>query len=209
MAILVQKKETPTQRTNKSLPEVIDLVTQHNAIPIPAHVNRDKGLFRLDALTLKQVLNNPHIHAMELCDNNYQKPKLYNEEKVEWTEICGSDTHFKENNRLGHFTWVKMDEPSFKGLKLALIDGKPSVNRSMESHPNQHSKYIIEKMTIENTQYIGRKNALNVKFSPFLNTVIGGRGSGKSTLLELIRLVLRRDKEIPGPLKEDSKKILF
>ena len=194
--------------TDKSLIEVINVVKEHNVIPIPAHVNRNKGLFTLSGLTLKQVLDNSHIHAMELCDDSYQKPQGYNDKKIEWTEVCGSDTHFsfKENDRFGDFTWIKMDTPSIEGLKLALMDGKTSVNRCMKDNPNQHSPFIIEDVIIENAKYMGRSQKLNIKFSPFLNTIIGGRGSGKSTLIEFIRLLLRRDKDLPELLIKENQK---
>ena len=111
--------------TNKSLTEVINLVKEHNAIPIPAHVDSDKGLFKkTQGQTLQQVLMNNNIHAMELCNASYSKPQSYDDEKIEWTEICGSDTHFSQSDRFGYFTWIKMDKPSIEGLRLALIDGK-------------------------------------------------------------------------------------
>ena len=45
----------------------------------------------------------------------------------------------------GTFTWVKMDEPSIEGLKLALQDGDVSVNRNMEN-PNKLPTYFIGKI---------------------------------------------------------------
>ena len=192
--------------TKKSLNEVIDLIKEHNAIPIPAHIDKNKGLFKeFKGTTLQQVLTNNNVYAMELCDTNYPKPQIYNDKKIEWTEVCGSDTHFRENDRFGHFTWVKMDKPSIEGLKLALMDGKISVNRCMEDQPNQRSSFIIEEVTIENAKYIGRPE-LKIQFSPLLNTIIGGRGSGKTTLLEFIRLLLRRDKDLPELLIKENQK---
>ncbi len=193
--------------TEKSLNEVIDLVKRHNAIPIPAHVDKNKGLFKeFKGTTLQQVLTNNNVYAMELCDTSYSKPQMYNDKKVQWTEVCGSDTHFKQHDHFGDFTWIKMDQPSIEGLRLALMDGKTSVNLFMQDNPNRHSQFIIEEVAIKNTRYIGQSQKLTINFSPFLNSIIGGRGSGKSTLLELIRLLLRRDKEIPDPLKKDSEK---
>ena len=101
-----------------------------------------------------------------------------------------------------------MDKPSIDGLKLALIDGVPSVNRDMHAVPNRHTEYFIEELKICQAQYIGRTQPLNLQFSPFLNTIIGARGSGKSTLLEFMRLVLERETEIPGPIKTEKSKIL-
>ena len=198
--------------TSKSTTEVIDEIVKCGGIPIPAHVDRPKGLLeQLKGSPLEQVLENENIYAMELRDSNYQKPQLYIDEKLEWTEIIGSDVHDFSKETFGTFTWVKMDEPSIEGLKLALQDGDVSVNRNMNENPNILPNNFIEKLEISNAKYIGRVETLECNFSPFLNTIIGGRGTGKSTILEFIRLVMRRDRDLRSPnvpetLEKDSLK---
>lgn len=186
--------------TTRSLTEVIDSIVQVGGIAIPAHVDRDKGLFSIKGQSLQQVLENPNIYAMELCDKDLPKPELYKSTKTDWTEVCGSDFH---GDPTGIFTWVKMEFPSIEGLRLALIDGDASVNWDMDAEPNRHAEYVIEEITVGEAKYIGRPEALTCQFSPFLNTIIGGRGSGKSTLLEFMRLVLRREQELPERLEGD------
>ena len=192
--------------TTKSVTEVVNEIAERGGIPIPAHADDTRGLFELEGLTLRDILRNKNIHAMELCDSNYQKPQLYIDEKLQWTEISGSDVHDFSKEIFGMFTWVKMDKPSIEGLKLALQDGDVSVNRNMNDTPNKLPIYFIENLEISDAKYIGHQTALECNFSPFLNAIIGGRGSGKSTLLEFIRLVLRRDKDIPKTLEKDSSK---
>ena len=193
--------------TNKSITDVINEIAERGGIPIPAHVDKRRGLFlEFEGTTLRQVLRNENIYAAELRDGNYQKPQLYKDEKVEWTEIKGSDTHSFSDDVFGTFTWVKMDEPSIEGLRLALIDGVPSISLDMGKDPNQHSECFVEELNITKAKFIGRTEPLKCQFSPFLNTIIGGRGSGKSTLLEFMRLVLGRKEEIPKPLENESKK---
>ena len=192
--------------TTKSVTEVVNEIAERGGIPIPAHADDTRGLFELEGLTLRDILRNKNIHAMELCDSNYQKPQLYIDEKLQWTEISGSDVHDFSKEIFGMFTWVKMDKPSIEGLKLALHDGDVSVNCNMSDTPNKLPTYFIENLEISDAKYIGHQTALECNFSPFLNAIIGGRGSGKSTLLEFIRLVLRRDKDIPKTLEKDSSK---
>ena len=193
--------------TRKSVSEVIDAINEVGGIAIPAHVDKDKGLLEpnKDPNTQKQAFENSNIHAMELCDSNFHKPQIYEESKAQWAEVRGSDTHNFRNEGFGTFTWIKMDTPSFEGLKLALIDGLASVNRDMEVRPNKHAESIIELMEVSNTQYMGQGAPLKCEFSPFLNSIIGGRGSGKSTLLEFMRFALRRTEELPERLKYDYK----
>ena len=193
--------------SNKSTTDIIDEITKLGGIPIPAHVDQPKGLLeQLTGSALEKVLKNKNIYTMELRDSNYQKPQLYIDEKLEWTEIRGSDVHDFSKQTFGTFTWVKMDEPSIEGLKLALQDGDVSVNRNMNENPNKLPPFFIEKLEISDAKYIGHQTALECDFSPFLNTIIGGRGTGKSTLLEFIRLVMRREKDIHETLTEDSNK---
>lgn len=201
------EKDRSDAVTEKSVIEVINAIDKQGGIAIPAHVDKEKGLFKeVKGTSLEQVLDNPNIHAIELCNDGFDKPQLYKNKKLNWTEVCGSDVHNFDHNNFGKFTWIKMDEPSIEGLRLALIDGGVSVNRDMSSVPNRHAEFVIEELEINKAKYIGRVESLKCRFSPFLNTIIGGRGSGKSTLLEFMRFALRRDKEIPQELQRESSK---
>ena len=192
--------------TSKNIAAVINEITKRDGIPIPAHVDKVKGLFQLSRKKLKKVLKNKKIDAMELHDSCSIEPLVYNEEKVTWTQVTGSDTHDFSAENFGTFTWIKMDKPSIEGLKLALQDGDASVNRNMNENPNKLPNNFIEKLEISKAKYIGRVETLECNFSPFLNAIIGGRGTGKSTLLEFMRLTLQRDKDIHKKLKMESRK---
>ena len=197
--------------TKKSAAAVVDKVNEHGGVAIPAHVDKKKGLFAsgntFSGNTLRQVLNNKNILAMELCDSDFKKPQLYYDMKPHWSEVVGSDAHKLDS--VGLFTWIKMGEkPSIEGLKLALLDGSGSVKRDVAEDPNDHAELVIEELRISGAKYMGRSKDMVCKLSPFLNTIIGGRGSGKSTLLEFMRLVLRRDKDITGLLRQELAKYL-
>ena len=200
-------KGTSDGVTTKSLTEVVDEIVKKGGVPIPAHVDKEKGLFEaMHGNSLEQALDNPNIYAMELRASDYPKPQLYVEKKRQWTEVKGSDIHNFRGDTFGRFTWIKMDQPSIEGLKLSLIDGAASVNRNTNDNLNRRAELVIEGVEIDQATYIGRSSQLNCRFSPFLNTIIGGRGSGKSTLLEFMRFALRRDKEIPNALQQESRK---
>lgn len=195
--------------TKENIIEVISEIIKHDGIPIPAHVDKGKGLFQLSGKRLQDVLNEKDIYAIELRDSGYEKPQLYKDVKFRWTEVVGSDTHGFDDGKFGTFTWIKMDNPpSIEGLRLALIDGTASVSRDMNVNPNDHAECFMEKIEISNAKYMGRAEPLKCQFSPFLSTIIGGRGSGKSTLLEFMRLVLERDQDqdIPKALRQESRR---
>ena len=193
--------------TNKSIADVAKIIAQRGGIAIPAHVDKRNGLFETTTgNTLNQVLRSPDIIAMEVVDDNYIPPSSYANSNREWTMTKGSDTHFIQNDRFGTFTWIKMDEPTIEGLKLALTDGVVSVNCDMSADPNKHADWVVEELMVENSKYMGRSIPLRCKFSPFLNSIIGSRGSGKSTLLEFMRLILCRKDELSDQMLEENRR---
>ena len=203
--------------TKKSLPEVVELIVSAGGLAIPAHADQEKGLLRLhegrtavDANTLRQVLGLNLILGMEWVDRNAEKPTVYEQAKVRWTEVLGSDCHnFRNGPRPGErFTWVKMANPSLEGLRLALHDGAGmSVQRCDEPGappPNQIPEHVIESIEIAEARYMGRSKPERLEFSPWFNALIGGRGTGKSTIVHALRLAYRRDEELTRNLSEED-----
>ena len=199
--------------STKSFIDVVDAIVSAGGIAIPAHVDKDNGLFRVTGTTLQQVLDCEDIFAMELMNQAYQKPQSYIDKKLPWTEILGSDSHHPSGNSGqrypgSHFTWVKMGSPSIEGLRLALLDGSLSVRRSdqVENDPNDHAPLALESIEISQARYLGRSQKFVMGLNPWLNAVIGGRGTGKSTVVEFLRIALRRENELPDDLKPEFEK---
>jgi len=199
--------------TSRSFTEVVREIERAGGIAIPAHVDGDNGLFKLTGTTLNQALECGSVVAMEVVDPSSQKPQPYQDKKLRWTEVLGSDSHHPQGN-IGqrfpgsHFTWIKMGPPSLEGLRLALLDGPLSVRRSdQESEdPNQHADLVIESIEVSQARYVGRAQPFKVELNPWLNAIIGGRGTGKSTLVEFLRIALRREGELPKALATDFEK---
>ncbi|MCV5665060.1 hypothetical protein OFN50_39155, partial [Escherichia coli] len=80
------------------------------------------------------------------------------------------------------FTWVKMSEPSYDRLRLALVDEALSLKRSdnFTGDSNIHGQLAIESIVVDDAKYFGRGQSLTCQLNPWLNTIIGGRGTGKS-----------------------------
>lgn len=198
--------------TQRSFVEVVREIHEAGGLAIPAHVDANNGLFReFQGPTLGQALEHDGIVAMELLNRTFQKPQLYVDRKLAWSEVLGSDCHHPSGN-VGqrypgsHFTWIKMATPSLEGLRLALLDGPLSVRRSDQTpdDPNTHALLVIESVEVSQARYMGRSQAFRVELNPWLNAIIGGRGTGKSTIVEFLRLGLRREKELPETLQKDS-----
>ena len=204
------EKGTSDSDTNRSLTDVIREIVSAGGIPIPAHVDNQKGLFKLSGNSLTQALNNKSIFAVELTDPNYVKPQGYTDQKISWTEVLGSDSHHpsdvSDTKYPGsHFTWIKMGTPSIEGLRLALLDDSFSVIRSdsQTENPNVFAEMTLESMEVSQARYLGRSETFNVRFNPWLNSIIGGRGTGKSTLVEFLRTAMRREDELPNDFRKE------
>jgi len=199
--------------STQSTDAIVDEIAKSGGIAIPAHIDGKKGLFQLPARRLERILGNENIFAWEVGEDHGKNLPKPNVSKNQRTQIKGSDTHFRDmvphrslDDGFGTFTWIKMDQPSIEGLKLALRDGPASVNCNMCDDPNSHADSVIEKLQVTKAKYMGRSAPLCCQFSPFLNAIIGGRGTGKSTMLEFMRLVLRREEDIPHTLTRESQK---
>jgi hypothetical protein len=156
----------------------------------------------VDAATLKQVMDDGAVLAIETVDTGKPKPALYAQWKERWTEVLGSDSHNLTGERKpgSYFTWVKMAAPSLEGLRLALLDGGSfSIRRSDASGPfSPHAlpAHFLESIEISDARYMGRGEAAKLSLSPWFNVLAGGRGTGKSTVVHALRAVYRRDGEM-------------
>lgn len=197
--------------SEKSPQEVARIIRAHDGLAIPAHADLEKGILRsLTGVTLRALLADDNLAAIELADAAFQKPGIYEQTRPELAEVIGSDCHRRsgvpgQRYPGSHFTWVKMGLPALDGLRLALMDGCPlSVQRhdSVED-PNAVSHLVINSVDITDARYAGRPAPLRIRFSPWMSALIGGRGTGKSTVIEMLRICLRREDEVPDDLRRE------
>lgn len=201
--------------TESSFVEVVDEIVDMGGIAIPAHCDDFKGIFtETNGNTLKQIIEKETIYAAEILSDSSERPQLYIDNKINWCRVLGSDAHHPTGTTDGnkfhgsHFTWVKMTTLCFEELELSLKDGEMSVKCSSDltNSPNEFKHCVLESLTIENAMYFGRSQSFSIQFSPWLNTIIGGRGTGKSTIVEFIRTVSNRIDELPDTLDNDFSK---
>lgn len=192
--------------TRKSFNEVIDIICNLQGIAIPAHVDQPCGLFvEQRGNSLSTCLTAKGIFAMQVCNPEYEKPQLYIQSKLNYTEVCGSDSH-RPSQVGSSFSWVKMEQPNLTALRLALHDGDDGVIRGdcFTGSPNDlGNRFYINNISIVNGAKVGRPQALEVSFSPWLNSIIGGRGSGKSSLIEFMRLPLDNTRGMPKKIEDE------
>lgn len=204
---------------DSSVIEVANEISQAGGIAIPAHVDQPKGLWKLSGNTLGPVLTSGDVFAIEVRDVSAEKHDLYRQHRLAWAEVLGSDSHALRDadNRKhpgSHYTWIKMEEPSIAGLRMALLDGERfSVQRSDDSRrppPDSLPDHYIRSIKIEKARLMGLGDAAaELDFSPWFNVLIGGRGTGKSTILHCLRLAARREAELKSLDKHSISRTTF
>lgn len=193
-----------SRAADRSLVQIVELVVERGGIAIPAHVDRDRGLWEVPGNTLEPVLTSNHVYAIEIADPSSEKPALYRQHSGHWAEVLGSDSHRlsgvgDQHVPGSHYTWIKMERPTIDGLRLALLDGERfSVRRSDDPDPPRRSlpAHHVRSISIADAKLMGHRDPAVLEFSPWLNVLIGGRGSGKSTVLNCMRLAARRESEL-------------
>lgn len=198
--------------TREGAAKVVERVLAAGGIAIPAHVDGEKGLLQiesgtrkclLDANTVKQVLQEPGILALEWVAAASPTPMVLDELKLRFASVVGSDCHSFQGTAVpgSRYTWIKMAKPSLEGLRLALLDGQEvSVQHSDETKgfaPFDTPEHFIESIEIRDARYMGRgRTAATLPLNPYFNAIIGGRGTGKSTVVHALRLAYQREKEL-------------
>ena len=199
--------------TREGAAKVVERVLKEGGIAIPAHVDNKKGLLQvepdtrkclLDPTTVKQVLQEPGILALEWTTATSPTPMVLDELKLRFSSVVGSDCHSFQGSAIpgSRYTWIKMATPDLEGLRLALLDGQEvSVRRSDESTnftPFDTPEHFIESIEISDARYMGQgRTAAYLPLNPYFNALIGGRGTGKSTIVHTLRLAYRRGPELP------------
>lgn len=198
--------------TREGAARVVERVLSAGGLAIPAHVDGDKGLLQvepgtrkclMDANTVRQIMQEAGILALEWTASTSPKPTMLDELKSRFASVVGSDCHSFQGAAVpgSRYTWIKMAQPSLEGLRLALLDGQEvSVKRCDESSgftPFDTPEHFIESIEIRDARYMGRgRQPAKLPLNPYFNALIGGRGTGKSTIVHALRLAYRREKEL-------------
>ncbi len=218
IGIPVDDRGTARARSNLGVERILETLPQNVVIFAP-HVNGPKGILtEHEGQQRLAVLRDSRLAAVEVNPDKHLDEGWLDGSKREVgrriPQIWSSDAHaFGELGR--RFTWIKMTRPNIEGLRLALMDGHKSLKtatRASPSDPNSHHGSLrIERISVRDARFMGRKEPLVVRFNPWLNAIIGGRGTGKSTLIDFFRKTLRRDEELSesGDRDDGSLKNLF
>lgn len=103
------------------------------------------------------------------------------------------------------FTYLKMENPSLEGVRLALLDPESRLRLGSEGCVVCDYPYIT-RIRVQNTALFADQG---IAMSPHMNTLIGGRGTGKTSLLEYVRYCLDRfrPEDFVGETKDVSEEL--
>ena len=179
--------------TTLSIPEVAAKVSDFNGVAIAAHADGNRGFLQMIDVGAerKRVYTTPDLWALELLDastrEQHQSGNRYNRRMacIQSSDCWppGADHHELDGMAYRH-TYLKMDELSLSGLKLALID--PDIRVRLAEDEIQSPANVILGMWVTGGFLADQTIRLNENVS----CLIGDTGSGKSVATELVRFCL-------------------
>jgi len=209
--------------SERSLQEILNVVQEEfDGLVIAAHPERDKGL--LDRGTAEhwwreQEYVLPGLYAAEL----HKAPGDLDPNSFLGRVISNREPGYGRARPLGYvlvsdckrlfpvaddpcnhpgcrFTWLKMSRPSIEGLRQAFLASESHIRYSRGSPDVAFSYPIITHVKARG----GFLEIAELRFSPNLNCVIGGKGAGKSALFDAIRAATGHlAEEIPAKVRQD------
>ena len=173
--------------------DVSSAISAAGGIAIAAHADAARGFLKTISVGAerKRVYRCPDLWAMELLDlTDKQDHQAGNRFGRRMTCVQGSDSWVQGTSRHqldgvgGRHTFLKLDECSLSGLKMAFINPEIRVRTMGESSPSPRSSIVG--MWITNGFLADER----FRFNENVNCLIGDTGSGKSVTMELIRFGL-------------------
>ena len=198
--------------TQNGIVDVSAAIVKAGGVAIAAHADGNRGFLKVIVVGAerKRAYIAQDLWAMEILDTSsrdeHQSGSRY---KRRMTCIQSSDCwpkgadHHQLDGMASRYSFLKMDEKSFSGLKLALID--PDIRVKLAEDQSLSPSCSILGMWVTKGFLDGQK----IRFNDGVNCFIGDTGSGKSVAIELLRFglsqqaaVAKISKEVEGLLKQ-------
>jgi ABC-type nitrate/sulfonate/bicarbonate transport system ATPase subunit len=205
--LTIGDRNTPNSNCMQGMVECLDHLNKEGGFGVLAHVDGGNGfdtVLKTSTPHKLNVLYHPALLGLELtsiaCPVHYSELDSDSARKAAGrtrnqklgygpqqclARILNSDSHtLKAVGRNAandsKVTRFKMGEPTFEGLRIAMVecDSRVRIEEGLEANVPQ----------IVGLKFSGGfLGGQTVHFSPNLNCIIGGRGTGKSTMFEAIR----------------------
>lgn len=186
---------------------IADRVLKQNGFWYAAHITGASGLLRLNqdggglshiwcacetVLAAQIPADIPSVSEVEVQKILRNKNAAYKRERP-IALLNSKDVRKPEDlDNPRCYSWIKMTAPTLDALRLACRDPESRIRLSHNVNPTYYSR--IERILVHR----GYLDELDLRLSPNLNAVVGGRGTGKSTLIEAVRYALKSDSDEQG-----------
>ena len=198
--------------SNKTFTAALETVRQQGGVAIAAHATAPSGgLLKvlsgqarmsawrhagLLAIQIPGPVNNLPANLLPIVRNRnpeYRRSAAGNDLAVAVVNTSDvSDPAGLENP--GATCLIKMSDVSIDGLRQAFLDPDSRIRLVSDDEPPPHAELVS--LSWDG----GFLDGAEIRFSPNLNVLVGGRGAGKSTVVESLRYVLGLD-----PLGDDAR----
>lgn len=195
--------------TQKSVNDVINIISERGGIAIAAHSQSSKGVLReMQGLQRTEIMNNPNLLAVEAAlESDFLNDEKAKNKKRTIDILNGEDINYKRKLAVyiasdsrkdgieGHciegigdkFTYFKTDnEITLESLRQCFIDRDVRIKQMYEITEKRYP--YIKEVDINS----GFFKDQSVYFHPGLNSIIGAKGAGKSLLIEIMRFALNQ-----------------
>lgn len=162
---------------------VIKKIHEAGGLAIAAHANENNGLLKAKGQYKIALVPLPQLAALEHTKES-DIDKFCNG-KLAPTYPAKPCTHSSDSHSLAEIgrrvTYLKMDKPSLRGVRHALLDHEVRVRFPWNYREPTHPR--IMRLSVDQGFFGG----LSFGFHESLNCLVGGKGTGKSTVIELLR----------------------
>lgn len=195
--------------TQKSVNDVINIISERGGIAVAAHCQSSKGVLReMQGLQRTEIMNNPNLLAVEASlESDFLNEEKAKNKKRTIDILDGEDINYKRKLAVyiasdsrkdgieGHciegigdkFTYFKTDnEITLESLRQCFIDRDVRIKQMYEEVEKRYP--YIKEVDINS----GFFKDQSVHFHPGLNSIIGAKGAGKSLLIEIMRFALNQ-----------------
>ena len=199
LGMTIEQQGKASALVSLSIDEISQTVRDRGGLLIGAHCNSSKGVIN----ELRGQTRRDWLCRLDALDINSGSDKKIAEKTIAYVHrdlgvripfIFGSDSH--DSSCVNSGMWVKMAEPTFLCLRQLVFEPELRISRTDPRAP-QHSRIVG--FTTTHGIYAHER----FRFSPHLNTLVGGRGAGKSAAIDLVRFAFEADVRSGG----DSQKI--
>ncbi len=172
--------------------DVVEAITEADGLAIAAHANDSSGLLKSKGQYSMKVVPMKELAALELTKQDEIGRWCAGKVSKDYPKkacVQGSDAHTLAD--VGRrITFLKMDAPSLRGIRQALLDYEVRVRFPWDYKVCSHPRVLS--LLVDQGFFGGQTFA----FHESLNCLVGGKGTGKSTVVELLRYCFNDTSEI-------------